>query len=368
MNDGEYSNAPAEKMPEEMPANEDINAITSSMNKMTIDVIGKHNDEDHFDEDEVDSDFSDYQELDQVELPPSIKHKKLTSLEERARDDMDFRDEVDTPLDITARERFNLYRGVDSLRNCSWDPYENLPAHYAKIFRFQNFQQSQREAMKKSQLEGLPINGTYIRLILKPVDEKTTLALADASNKSFLVLSTLHAHETKISINHFRVKRTEEDRSIVENETPLEFHIGFRRFTFKPVFSEMIKNSKVSKMHRFFPHGHDLQASVVSPICFPPGKVIVFRRHQGQLPTLIAAGAVLGPDPMKIILKKIVITGYPMRVHKKKAVVRFMFFNPEDVHYFRPVELFTKYGRRGKIKESLGTHGLMKCYFNDHIT
>lgn len=139
MNDGEYSNAPAEKMPEEMPANEDINAITSSMNKMTIDVIGKHNDEDHFDEDEVDSDFSDYQELDQVELPPSIKHKKLTSLEERARDDMDFRDEVDTPLDITARERFNLYRGVDSLRNCSWDPYENLPAHYAKIFRFQNF-------------------------------------------------------------------------------------------------------------------------------------------------------------------------------------------------------------------------------------
>ena len=175
---------------------------------------------------------------------------------------MDFRDEVDTPLHETARERFSLYRGVDSLRNCSWDPYENLPIHYAKIFRFQNFEQTQREAMKKSQLEGLPINGTYIRLILKPVDEKTANAIAEAATRPFLVLSTLHAHETKISFNHFRVKRTERDRSIIENETPLEFHIGFRRFTFKPVFSEMIKNSKVSKMHRFFPHGMDLQASL----------------------------------------------------------------------------------------------------------
>ena len=44
-----------------------------------------------------------------------------------------------------------------------------------------------------------------------------------------------------------------------------------------------------------------------------------------------------------------------------------MFFNVEDIAYFKPVELFTKYGRRGKIKEALGTHGLMKCYFNDFM-
>jgi pre-rRNA-processing protein TSR1 len=37
-----------------------------------------------------------------------------------------------------------------------------------------------------------------------------------------------------------------------------------------------------------------------------------------------------------------------------------MFFNKEDIKYFRPVELYTKFGLRGKIKDSLGTHGLMK--------
>jgi len=48
---------------------------------------------------------------------------------------MDFPDEVDTPF-TEARKRFIKYRGIRSIKTCDWDPYENLPVDYAKIFRF----------------------------------------------------------------------------------------------------------------------------------------------------------------------------------------------------------------------------------------
>jgi hypothetical protein len=31
------------------------------------------------------------------------------------------------------------------------------------------------------------------------------------------------------------------------------------------------------------------------------------------------------------VLKRIILTGYPTRVHKRHATVKYMFYNPEDV-------------------------------------
>lgn len=95
-------------------------------------------------------------------------------------------------------------------------------------------------------------------------------------------------------------------------------------------------------------------------------------------------GTFLDPDPMRIIAKRIILTGHPIKVHKKTATVRYMFFNAgkpsqytinyslmpfplDDVNYFKPVQLHTKHGRIGHIRESLGTHGYLKAHFDGPV-
>lgn len=78
-------------------------------------------------------------------------------------------------------------------------------------------------------------------------------------------------------------------------------------------------------------------------------------------------GSSLPPDPTRIIAKRIILTGHPLKIHKKTATIRYMFFERDDVDYFKTVELRTKYGRTGHITEALGTHGYFKAHFDGPI-
>lgn len=68
-------------------------------------------------------------------------------------DDQAFPDEIDTPMDIPARTRFQRYRGMRSFRTSPWDPYENLPRDYARIFQFEDFKRTERSVRRKAEEE-----------------------------------------------------------------------------------------------------------------------------------------------------------------------------------------------------------------------
>ncbi|XP_624169.3 pre-rRNA-processing protein TSR1 homolog [Apis mellifera] len=290
------------------------------------------------------------------ETMEKLKHAKL---------DAQFPDEVDTPQDILAKERFQKYRGLESFRTSPWDPKENLPADYARIFQFENFDRTRKRIYKESQETEGAMPGWYITIHVKNVRQDLFITFCALESHPLIVFSLL-PNEHKMSVLNVVLKHTNISPQPIKSKEKLIFQCGFRRFTASPIFSQHTNGNK-HKYERYFRPESTVVASMYAPITFPPSPVLCYIQKLNKSLELIATGSVLSANPDRIVIKRVVLSGHPYKVHKRSAVIRFMFFHREDINWFKPVELRTKYGRRGHIKEPLGTHGHMKCVFNGQL-
>ena len=297
----------------------------------------------------------------------SNKHKNKTNIKYRTKEEMEFQDEVDTPINILAKERFKKYRGLESMKNGNWNPLENLPKEYGSIFSFENIRNTNRLAIKFSIENGEKISGNYIKITIKDFNFDD---LKYIKENIPIVLSTLLDHERKLCVMNYKITPYfEQNDEIIQslNKSVLECQCGFRRYLIKPIFSvDINKNSDKIKYEKYLSKDKFYVCSTYAQLTYSNSPTILFTRINGDL-SLVGTGISLDSNAKKIILKKIILTGYPVKIKKKKAIVRYMFFNPTDVNYFKPIQLTTKNGLRGNITESVGTHGYMKCIFNDFI-
>lgn len=274
-----------------------------------------------------------------------------------------FPDEMDTPMDQPARVRFQRYRGLKSFRTSPWDPKENLPSDYARIFQFENFKRTKKRVLEEDEVDGAQ-PGWYVTVHISDVPRAFMDSLYPSSP---LVIFGLLPHEQKMSVVHFVLQRHPTFSEPVKSKERLIFHCGHRRFTACPIYSQHTSGDK-HKLERFMPQEGAFVATLYAPIMFPPAPVLVFTQDKHtSCHTLVGTGSLYKVDPDRILAKKIVLSGHPFKINKRSVVLRYMFFSREDIHWFKPVELFTKYGRRGHIREPLGTHGHMKCVFDGMI-
>ncbi|KAK0545884.1 ribosome biogenesis protein tsr1 [Tilletia horrida] len=371
-------------------------------------------------EDDLDDDFGEDEEVDDAEFDnaalEAYKAERKKRYDEEA-DDAAFPDEVDTPLEIPARVRFARYRGMENFRTSAWDPYEELPIDYAKIFQFDNFQRTRRRVEASALEEGVQ-PGTRVCVWIRDVPQQAAVRAkasgVDASAIKIVqtagsgapatlperedvpfVLFGLLRHEHKKSVLNFTITRNTEYDGVVRSKDPLVLCLGPRRYRVNPIFSQHTlgtsskSSNNVHKFERFLhPHnsgpGTASVGTVFAPITFGgasvPALLLRERASEGvrghndagigarQMPAFVGSGSLIEADPTRINAKRIILTGHPFKIHKRTATIRFMFFNPEDVAYYKPVTLHTKYGRTGHIRESIGTHGLYKAHFDGPMT
>ncbi|KAF4620522.1 hypothetical protein D9613_000299 [Agrocybe pediades] len=319
-----------------------------------------------------------FEDLDMEDEEEQLQEWRNRKREEE--DDLSFPDEVDTPKEIPARTRFQRYRGLRSFRTSPWDPYENLPRDYARIFQFEDFKRTERSVRRRAEEELNAVQpGTRVSIYLKDVPQ-------EAASTSPTVLFSVLQHEHKVTVTNFTVQRNTEYDGSVRSKDPLILCVGPRRLAVNPIYSQHTRGggkgaNNVHKFERYLRHGLTSVATIYGPVVYAP--------H------LVASGTFLNPDTTRVIAKRIILTGHPFKVHKKTATIRYMFFNPVPsnssllfptpaarfglllrsvalralffyyLHDF--ADLHTKHGRTGHIRESLGTHGYFKAYFDGPI-
>lgn len=345
----------------------------------------------------------------------ATRERNMAALKEKRREEDEndqFPDEVDAPVDMAARIRFARFRGLKSMRTSLWDPKESLPMDYARLFQFEDFAQVQRLALKRGKdaeqvmlkelrrkqsmarsratsiassamvdegmetqnVDSLPsvlpqfnessyiASGVFVTLHLKNVPLEPIQRRVQAGP---LILGALLKHENRMSMLNFSVQRAASFTEPLKSKEPVVFHCGFRRYGGKPVYSDQSLKSDQHLFQRFFPQTGWAVASVYAPVTYQPASVLMFRDNLDL--ELLATGTLMNVNPDRVVLKRVVLTGTPVKTKKRKAVVRYMFHQPEDVRWFKPVELYTKHGMTGHIKESLGTHGDFKAVFNKPV-
>ncbi|KAL0220023.1 hypothetical protein P9112_005676 [Eukaryota sp. TZLM1-RC] len=279
----------------------------------------------------------------------------------RAEDELQFPEEVETSPHTSAQVLFKHFRGLESLRTSPWDPKENLPKNYSRIFGIHDYKVISKMAQRRAQVvdnDDVIASGNYVTIELfnVPSDFEDKFSQFE----SILSLSGLMKNEGKMTMIHCAlILEGEEDEKLLESFNEISVRLGIKKLVIRPVFSEKLSGSDKLKYCKNVYAKRTYVMSFYGPLFYAPMPILLINQSK-----LIGYGSVISCDPDLIILQKIILTGYPIKIHKATATIRYMFFNREDILFFKPVRLWTRDGLNGNIIAPIGTHGHMKCRFS----
>ncbi|CCE61752.1 hypothetical protein TPHA_0B00800 [Tetrapisispora phaffii CBS 4417] len=307
-----------------------------------------------------------------IDLSPEEEERQWREFKAQESDDRDFPDEIELNPTESGIERMKRYRGLKNLHSCVWnynekDPY--APAEWKRILKIGDYKNIRNRLLKEAKKSAQVIAGDRIKIYIQ--FPKCLLEKITDPTQILVSVYSLLPHEHKNAMVNFSVERWEAYDEPVPSHEPLIVQYGVRRYTIQPLFSSASNSSNnVHKYERFLHHDTISIATCIAPVDFTQSPAIFFKSNPNDPKglELVGQGSFLNADHTRILAKRAVLTGHPFRFHKNVVTVRYMFFNADDVEWFKSIPLFTKSGRSGFIKESLGTHGYFKASFDAKLS
>lgn len=296
---------------------------------------------------------------------------------DEAEEDKEFPDEIELHPNVLARERLARYRGLKSLRTSPWFEDEDRahePEEWRRLLQIQDYTGSRNRSTREALVGGVA-PGTRVHVHLR--DLPTTFQETYDPTRPTTLFSLLR-HENKKTAVNFLINLSSDYPKSIKSKEELIMQCGPRRLVINPLFSQPGSTpNDVHKYSRYLHPGDSAVATFMGPMVWGSVPALFYKRtseHQAESAeesnvglTLVATGTALPPSTSRVIAKRIILTGHPYHIHKKVVTIRYMFFNKEDVDWFKALPLWTKRGRSGYIKETLGTHGYFKATFDGRI-
>lgn len=238
--------------------------------------------------------------------------------------------------------KYKTYKGIRNLATCNFKN-QSIPEHYKDLVFVKNMKYMISQVKAKQSL--IP-NNTEVTLkvrIFEPINEK------------YLVIFNLIEYETRKTIHNYDFHHSE---SVSKN---ILIDNGFLIFNSSCILTRNLNNN-------VFKEEADLNNGVMSFIghlnLYPHVAHVLLGNNINSIETIKLMN---GRNEDRIFFECVELKGKPIKVYKSYVVVRGMFFNKEQVDYFRNIQIESKNGIVGHIMKPLGTKGQFKGYFAQHV-
>ncbi|KAF4173975.1 hypothetical protein CNMCM8927_009642 [Aspergillus lentulus] len=305
------------------------------------------------------------------------------SRRKEASEDLEFPDEIELHPNVLARERLARFRGLKNFKTSAWETAEDRPHEpedWRRLLQIVDYKGAKNRTLREALVGGVN-PGIRVDVHLRGVPSSLR------NRRQPLSLFSLLRHEHKHTVVNVNMHLNSSVEEPLKSKEELVVQCGPRRLIVKPIFSAGDNTpNNVHKFDRFLHPGRSAIATWIGPLTWGAVPILVFKSKQNQDPEvldsadadteapididnleLIGKGTVVAPDQSRVVAKRAILTGHPFKIHKRVVTVRYMFFNAEDINWFKALQLWTRRGRSGYIKESLGTHGYFKATFDGKI-